>query len=204
MIAEAEKAGSGKYDWRTLQKRAHREFQRRLAKVDDWSAPTPDTEWDIRQLASHVIQEQQWAPLLLSGRTAREARSRLMPLAEDLPAEWERYSAEALEAWETADLASSVRLLHETVTADHFLREQVSDIVIHTWDLARAIHTDETLDDDLVDAAWSIFAPQKDTLEASGLFRSPIPIAEDARLQTRLLALTGRDGRDPDGAERMD
>ncbi|MEO6825839.1 MAG: TIGR03086 family metal-binding protein [Microbacteriaceae bacterium] len=197
MTAESERDRPGKYDWRAIQKLAHREFGRRLARVADWAAPTPDTEWDIKQLASHVIQEQQWAPLLLSGRTVREARSRLLPLAEDLPAEWNRYSTAAIEAWETVDLTSTVRLSRETVTADHFLREQVSDVVIHTWDLASAVHAGQTLDQELVEAAWSIFAPQKDTLEASGLFRSPIPIADDARLQTRLLALTGRDERNP-------
>jgi hypothetical protein len=42
---------------------------------------------------------------------------------------------------------------------------------------------------------WTVFEPQKDTLEASGLFASPVPIDEDAPLQDRLLAVTGRDGR---------
>jgi hypothetical protein len=42
---------------------------------------------------------------------------------------------------------------------------------------------------------WTVFEPQKDTLEASGLFASPVPVADDAPLQSRLLAITGRDDR---------
>jgi hypothetical protein len=40
-----------------------------------------------------------------------------------------------------------------------------------------------------------VFEPQRDTLEASGLFASPVPIDPAAPLQSQLLALTGRDDR---------
>jgi hypothetical protein len=57
------------------------------------------------------------------------------------------------------------------------------------------VGTDEELDDALVEAVWGVFAPQKDALEASGLFASPVPVDDDAPLRIRLLALTGRDAR---------
>lgn len=183
------------YDWLDLQVRAHDEFARRLAAVNDWAAPTPDTDWDVAALVRHVIEEQQWVPVLLDGLTVDEGRKRLEPLGDDLHAEWQRHSRAATEAWARVPEGTSVKLSYDTVTAEDYLREQVSDVAIHSWDLARATGTDELLDDLLVEATWTIFEPQQDTLAASGLFASPIEIDESAPLQVRLLAITGRDAR---------
>ena len=71
-------------DWLRVQQQAHLAFGDRLALVTDWSAPTPDEDWDVSALVRHVIEEQQWVPLLLAGRTVGEARSRLEPLGDDL------------------------------------------------------------------------------------------------------------------------
>ncbi|WP_207453303.1 TIGR03086 family metal-binding protein [Desertivibrio insolitus] len=185
------------FDWLALQKRAHEEFAARIAAISDWEAPTPDDEWSVRDLVSHVVDEQRWVPHLLSGMTVVAARGRLVPLGLDLEAEWHRYSRSATEAWHSTPLHQEVHLSYDTVTVADYLREQVSDVTIHTWDLARANGRDEQLDPALVEAAWSIFEPQKETLQASGLFASPVPVPDDAPLQTRLLALTGRDERTP-------
>ncbi len=182
------------FNWLELHRRSHEEFGRRLAAVTDWSAPTPDTEWDTRALVRHVVEEQQVVPHLLSGLPLEEARRAVDPIDdEDLRAEWERYSPAALAAWDEAPETGSVRLLRDTLTLEDYLREQVSDVAIHAWDLAKATGSDETLHPDLVEAAWSIFEPQKATLEASGLYGSAVPVPDDAPLQVRLLALTGRD-----------
>jgi uncharacterized protein (TIGR03086 family) len=183
------------FDWITLQHKAHREFARRLEAVTDWAAPTPNTDWDIAELVRHVTEEQQWVPHLLQGKTVEEAQAALEPLGDDLVAEWRRYSREATDAWANAPRDATVQLSYDTVTVDDYLREQVSDVTIHSWDLARAAGADEKLDDQLVEAAWTIFEPQRDTLAASGLFANPVDIGEDAPLQLKLLALTGRDAR---------
>ncbi|MGO4102991.1 TIGR03086 family metal-binding protein [Leifsonia sp. YAF41] len=182
-------------DWLTLQTQAHREFSDRVAAITDWSAPTPDTEWSVRDLVRHVIIEQQWIPPLLRGLNQREARRELAPLGADLAAEWHKHSALATQAWQSTPPDASVQLAYDTVTAEDYLREQVSEVTIHSWDLARATAADETLDEQLVAAVWTVFEPQKDTLLASGLYAPPVPLPDDAPLQSRLLALTGRDDR---------
>ena len=183
------------FHWLALQKQAHREFGVRLGLVTDWDAPTPDTEWNVRDLVSHVVEEQQWVPHLLAGSSTADARRRLEPLGDDLRAEWRLYSLAATSAWDAASPDAQVSLSYDTVSVRDYLREQVSDVAIHSWDLARAVGADETLDDGLVAGVWTVFEPQRDTLSASGLFAAPIPLPEDASLQLRLLALTGRDGR---------
>ena len=183
------------HDWLELQKRVHREFAARLAAVTDWDAPTPDSEWNVRDLVRHVVDEQRWVPHLLAGRTIAQAERDLEPLREDLLAEWQLYSLAATSAWEQTPPDSRVQLSYDTVTMDDYLREQVSDVAIHTWDLARAVGADEQLDPELVEAVWTVFEPQKGTLAASGLYAPPVPLPDDAPLQHRLLAVTGRDPR---------
>lgn len=180
------------HDWLALQKQAHREFARRLDAVTDWTAPTPDSEWDVRDLVRHVVEEQQWVPHLLDGRTIREARRALAPLSENLRDEWRLYSLAATSAWASAKPDALVHLSYDTVPVADYLREQVSDVTIHSWDLARATGAPEELDAQLVEAVWTVFEPQRDTLAASGLYAPPVPLPDDAPLQWRLLAITGR------------
>lgn len=185
------------HDWIALQKQAADEFAARLHLITDWNAATPDTEWTVTDLVRHVVLEQQWVPPLLGGLSVLEARRSLAPLGPDLSAEWATHSARAAEAWAKTPADAPVTLSYDTVTASDYLREQVSDVTIHSWDLARATDADESLDADLVAAVWTVFEAQRDTLEASGLFASPVPADENAPLQHRLLALTGRDPRRP-------
>ena len=191
----ADEATSEAFDWFALQKQAHREFGDRIDGVHDWTAATPDKEWSVGDLVRHVVQEQQWIPPLLAGLSIDEAQRRVDPLGDDLAAEWHTHSTRATAAWQAAPADASVQLSYDTVTVLDYLREQVSDVTIHSWDLARATAADEELDDDLIEAVWTVFEPQRETLEASGLFDSPVPMPADAPLQSRLLALTGRDDR---------
>jgi len=170
-------------DWRRLQKQAHREFATRLSAISDWDASTPDDEWSVRDLVRHVVEEQQWVPHLLAGRTVEQAQRALEPLGDDLRAEWRLYSLAATTAWEAAPPDRTVTLSYDVVTVDDYLREQVSDVTIHAWDLARATGGVEELDDALVEAVWTVFEPQRDTLAASGLFASPVDVPDDAPLQ---------------------
>ncbi|TFC98995.1 TIGR03086 family protein [Cryobacterium sinapicolor] len=181
------------HGWLALQKRAAEEFGSRVDLITDWAAATPDTEWNVTDLVRHVVLEQQWIPPLLNGLSVLDARRSLAPLGPDLAKEWATHSALASAAWAATSADAPVTLSYDTVTASDYLREQVSDVTIHSWDLARATDADESLDPTLIEAVWTVFEAQRDTLEASGLFASPVPADENAPLQTRLLALTGRD-----------
>lgn len=183
------------FDWFELQRTAHREFDARLAAVRDWSAPTPDADWDITRLVRHVIEEQQWVPPLLAGRRVAEVTPDIVPLGDDLVAEWKHYSAAATAAWASTDPDTTVHLSYGTVPLEPYLRQQTADVTVHAWDLARATGSDETLDPELVSAVWSDLDAQRDMLAESGLFADPVPVPDDAPLQDRLIALTGRDPR---------
>jgi hypothetical protein len=77
--------------------------------------------------------------------------------------------------------------------AAQLLDFRVGDMLLHTWDLARAIRVDETLDPSLVEFVWQSLAPIADGLAASGAFGAGASDASaDASLQDRLLDLSGR------------
>ena len=121
----------------------------------------------MRDLVRHVVQEQQWVPQLLAGLTIPQAKRQLARLGDDLRAEWRLYSLAATAAWDAAKPDTLVALSYDTVPVAEYLREQTSDVAIHAWDLARATGADESLDPLLVEAVWTVFEPQKDTLVAS-------------------------------------
>lgn len=183
------------FDWIALVITAHREFGSRLAQVEEWDAPTPDSEWNAEQLVRHVIEEQQWVPPLLAGSTVAEATPTITPIGDDLWTEWQKYSDAAIAAWRATDLSTHVHLSYGTVKMEPYLRQQTSDVTIHTWDLARAVGAADRLDEELVEAVWSDLDDQRAMLSESGLFAEPVAIPDGSSLQDRLIALTGRDPR---------
>ncbi|MET3453204.1 TIGR03086 family metal-binding protein [Curtobacterium sp. 1544] len=182
-------------DWIALQALAAAEFGRRVAAVTDWDASTPDSEWTTRDLVQHVVDEQRWIPKLLTGCDYAQAEADLESIGEDLAAEWAKFATAATEAWRNTPADVPVHLSTDVVPAGEYLTEQTSDITIHTWDLARATGSDESLPDELVRAVWEYFEPQIEDLAATGLYAAPVEVGDDAPLQVRLLAVTGRDAR---------
>jgi hypothetical protein len=70
----------------------------------------------------------------------------------------------------------------------------VGDILVHTWDLARATGLDESLDPAEVHGLLVGMEPIDEILRASGHYGTGrFPVPDDADEQTRLIAFTGRD-----------
>jgi uncharacterized protein (TIGR03086 family) len=68
----------------------------------------------------------------------------------------------------------------------------LGDVVVHTWDLARAAGLDEKLDPDEVHGMLEGMLPMDDMLRQSGQFGPRVEVPDDADEQTRLIAFTGR------------
>ena len=66
------------------------------------------------------------------------------------------------------------------------------DVLVHTWDLARACGLDETLDPDEVHQVLVAMRPADAAMRASGHYGPAVEVPSDADEQTRLLAFTGR------------
>ena len=68
----------------------------------------------------------------------------------------------------------------------------LGDVLIHTWDLARATGQDETLDPDEVSGALQGMLPFDAVLRASGHYGPKVEVPARADDQTKLIAFTGR------------
>jgi uncharacterized protein (TIGR03086 family) len=180
-----------------LHDRAFSEFGRRVHAVapDQWSAATPCTDWSVRDLVNHLTGEQLWVPPLLGGATVEQVGSRFDGdvLGADPVSAWDSAANAARAAFaEPGAMDRMVHLSYGDRPAEHYLAELTADLVVHAWDLARAIGADETLDPELVERVLADAEPQSGSLAASGLFDPPVPVPADADPQTRLIALFGR------------
>jgi uncharacterized protein (TIGR03086 family) len=67
------------------------------------------------------------------------------------------------------------------------------DVLVHTWDLARALGADERLDPDWCALFFEQLPAERDALSGSGMFGAPVPVDDEADIQSKLLARLGRD-----------
>lgn len=162
-----------------------------------WTAPTPCSDWDVRALVEHVTVEQLWALPLLSGATVEDVGDRFDGdvLGDDPVTHWDQSAAASVDAFAAADVTGgTVSLSRGPTPVAEYLGEMTADALIHTWDLARAIGADETLNADLVSYVWESIAPMVPIMASTGRFGDGQSgaVGEDAPLQLRLLDATGR------------
>jgi uncharacterized protein (TIGR03086 family) len=179
---------------------AQSEFGRRVHKIapGQWDAPTPDSDWSVRDLVGHLVYEELWAPWVLRGATVAEVGDRFDGdnLDGDQVTAWDRAAAEARKAFSRPGaLDGEVHLSYGTAPAEEYGWQMVTDRAVHAWDLARAIGDDETIDRALAATLHDRLRPHAKNLHLSGLFAKPVPIPDDADPTARLVALTGRDPR---------
>lgn len=166
-------------------------------RADQWDAPTPCTEWSVRDLVNHLTAEQLWVvPLVRERRTVEQIGDAFDGdvLGDDPVSVWDRSAAEAREAFlDKGALDRTVHLSYGPTPATAYCSQMVSDLVIHAWDLSRAIGADERLPRDLVDFTVREVSPYADSLAGSGLFGARLKPPPGADEQTKLLAMVGRE-----------
>lgn len=183
--------------------RAQRAFGDRVHAVtdDQWEAPTPDDEWNVSDLVRHLVEEHRWAAPLLHGHDLESAGkivegSRKLPVSGGVGAnvaeEWDEAATESADAFsEDGALDRSVALSRGPTPATDYAQEMTFDLIVHGWDLQKAIGYSGDFPEDIVKAVYEIaqgFGDMSDT----GAFRSPVQVDDSAPLIDKLVALTGR------------
>jgi uncharacterized protein (TIGR03086 family) len=166
-----------------------------LVGAGQWHDPTPCDEWDVRMLVNHVAVEQLWVPPLVAGSSVDDIGDRFDgdQLGDDPVAAWDAAVEAARAAFGApGTLERTVGLSSGDKAASEYCWEMTTDALIHSWDLARGIGADETLDAELVRLVYEQVLPIADHLQETGLFAPPVSVPHDAPLQTKLLALFGR------------
>jgi uncharacterized protein (TIGR03086 family) len=175
--------------------RAVEGFGERLALVADrWTAPTPCDDWDVRWLCAHVLGGNRFAVLILAGASADDAMSQVMTMRHigDRPVDDLRAGAAEMRAAFAAPGTPqrTVRHLVGELTGEQFLRLRIYDVLLHTWDLAKALGAADHLDDDLVRRVLADVETGPIGAVPGAAAKAATPGLSD---QDRLLVLTGRD-----------
>jgi uncharacterized protein (TIGR03086 family) len=156
-------------------------------RADQWEAPTPCSEWDARALVEHVIGFHDF--LLLRPLGARANRPRSDPAAR-----WAATSDALFDALDgegvldrTIELPGGGRS-----SPRRLLGALTTDVLVHSWDLARAAGLPDRIDADA--CAHQYAALDRATFaREGGMFGPEIPVAPDADAVTKLVAFYGRD-----------
>jgi uncharacterized protein (TIGR03086 family) len=180
-----------------LHRRAVKLFGEHVHAVgdDQWDAPTPDDEWNVRDLVNHLVGENLWTKPLMQGKTIEDVGSAYDGdvLGDDPVVAWDSSADSALVA--TGDPGAMDRIVHLSfgdTPASEYTYQLFADHLIHGWDLARAIGADETLDAELVEACAAWFAEREELYRQAGAIAGRPDVPADADAQTRLLAAFGR------------
>src|SRR5262245_18529994 len=126
-----------------LYQRALKGFAARLHAVDaeQWTLSTPCHEWDVRVLVNHIVGETLWAPPLFAGRTVADVGDAFDGdrLGDDPVASFDGSAVEALAA--VRELGAMDRVVHLSfgdVPGEEYALQLLADLLVHSWDLARA------------------------------------------------------------------
>ena len=164
-------------------------------RPDQWTDPTPCTEWDVRALVNHLTYENLWVPELIGGRTVAEVGDRFDGdvLGDDPVDAWDRSAKGAVEAL-TADgaLDRTVDTSAGPTPASDYLDQIFVDAVIHGWDLARGTNAEDTIRVEFADELFSAYGPREAELRSYGVYGSTVVPPDGANTQTKLLAVFGR------------
>lgn len=165
--------------------------------ADQWELSTPCPDWNVTELVGHVVAGSQMAAAIAAGADRGEAIDLLS--TDFLRDDPQPAIATALALAETALIHPDVddRICQHpagNMPGSQVRSFRISDLLVHQWDLARAIGADEALDADVVQLVWDDISPMAPIIAQLGPFGDGPSgtVPEDAPLQQRLLDLMGR------------
>jgi uncharacterized protein (TIGR03086 family) len=168
------------------------QFTERVKAVPDgaWANPAPCEGWVARDVVGHLVD---WLPALFFDRWGIEAAP--IPSVHDDPVgAWDVVNRAIQAGLDDPEIAGRER---DTPLGPATFEQTIDtictgDILVHTWDLARATGLDETLDPEEVHRYLAGSEPYDEAMRQSGHYGPRVEIPDDADEQTRLIAFTGR------------
>lgn len=156
---------------------------------DAWDNPAPCAGWVARDIIRHIVDVSAY----FLGRT--DAGAPKGPSVDDDPAgAWAAARDAVLAGLNDPAVAA---LEYDTPMGKSTFEQTVAmfgvaDILVHTWDLARATGLDETLDAGEVHRLLTAMEPMDEMMRQGDAFGPKVEVPADADEQTRLIAFTGR------------
>jgi uncharacterized protein (TIGR03086 family) len=160
------------------------------------SDPTPCDEWDVRALVNHVIL---WTSYSLERRAhgesvAPELMERDFAAAPDFASAYRAQLDRAVAAWaDPAVWDRELDMMGAATPAADVGALIIAEMVLHGWDLAAATGQDYSVSERATGAALRAVEANAELFRQYQGFADPVPMAADARVLDRVLALSGRD-----------
>ena len=163
------------------------DFNARIDGVADdrWDDPAPCEGWVARDVVSHLAE---WLPGFYAGWSV------------DFP----EASGDPVADWAAVDTTLRAALADPEVAArqndtpmgsmsfeDAVVTFGLGDVLVHTWDLARATGQDEALDPVEVHTVYEAMLPADEMIRGEH-FGPKVAVPDDADEQTKLIAFVGR------------
>jgi len=161
----------------------------RAVTPDKWEARSPCEQWRARDVVAHVVEGHRG---VIAG--VRGGESEPLGAHEDPKQAWESASRAIAEITGDAEaLAKEVDGPIGRMPAGEIIGRFVTmDLLVHTWDLARAVGADERLDEDSVRHAYEGLKPMDAMIRQPNVFGPKLEPPLDADLQTEFLYFLGR------------
>ncbi len=181
------------------------------AQQADPLRPTPCTDLPLGDLLSHMAAVGARIVALGEGRPAASEPDAILAEDGDVAALWAASTRRAEQAWAQRSLDDTLVVPWRELTAAEAAAIYTSEVVAHTWDLARATGLPFAVDDEAITTVAigamsrelpstgraelfdAMFAQIPGGQEWSHPFAEVQPTAADATPLERLVALTGRD-----------
>lgn len=170
----------------------------RMAPDGAWSNPSPCEGWTARDVAGHAMA----VTNNIAGRAGvgkvLDPFSRLDKIAGSDPLASFRTIRDRylLATDQQGALQKSVSSRLGDMSLDEYIGKMCFDTLIHTWDLARALGVDDSLDPGSVAVVYAACLAGEHTVPREpGRYDEAIVLDEGASEQDRLIAFTGRDPR---------
>jgi len=185
---------TGSIDETTALERAYEDLGRVVAELsaDELALPTACPGWDVRALLNHTLGAAVMFTLVNSGVAAEEDAGDLV--ADDAIAALAQTSAANLAAWRHEGAREGERTYPwGTFPAGVGLCINVSEVALHSWDIATATGQEARIDPDVARVVYDLYCQiPMDDLRAKGVFGAEIGVPASAPVQARLLGLLGR------------
>jgi uncharacterized protein (TIGR03086 family) len=173
-------------------RRVAADFTDKIAAVPAaaWDNESPCPGWTARDVVAHLVE---WLSGFFFGLWEIDPGP-IPPAAENPGAAWAAVDR-AIQA--ALDDPAAAALTRDTPVGTSSFEAAVDrictpDVLVHTWDLARATGLDDTLDADAVHRMVEGMGPSDEAMRASGHFGPKVEVPDDADEQTRLIAFMGR------------
>jgi uncharacterized protein (TIGR03086 family) len=158
-----------------------------------WDRRSPCEAWDARGVLEHVIGFHD--VLVLRPLGLKPDRPR-----DDPQIRWELTYGQLEKAFEpgrrlferVVDIPELQSNPATRLDARAMMPNLTRDVLVHTWDLARAVGADDRLDPRWCELFYAALPSDPGGLSVSGMFDAPVAVGDQTDMQSKLLARLGR------------